>query len=211
MKKIQQIPARHKIADELKAAILSGEIVADTELVQENMAHLLGVSRTPVREAFQLLEKDGFISLVNSKKAIVRRFETSDVIEHYELRALLEGEVAYKAAQRQCDTTRLRELIERMDECVGQDEFIGLNHAFHHHIWECAQSPKYGELIMHLWNRIPAQLVSYSKENHMKANREHKAIVEALESYHPHHAKEAMKTHILRTMHDYLKQHQQPL
>lgn len=210
MKKIHHIPTRLKIADELKAAILSGEIAASSELVQENIAQLLGVSRTPVREAFQMLEKDGFITLINSKKAIVRRFEHKDVEEHYELRALLEGQMAFKAAMLLSDTTLLHQLVNEMDACVGSAAFIEKNAQFHNVIWQSAQSPKYVELISHLWNRIPAQHLTLSRENQIKSNLEHRAILDAFDQRNPDLANQSMQKHIIRTLQDYLKQHRQP-
>lgn len=210
MKKIHQIPARVKIADELKAAILSGEIKASSELVQETIAQLLGVSRTPVREAFQMLEKDGFITLLNAKKAIVRQFDIKDVEEHYELRALLEGQMASKAAKLCCDTTHLHHLVDEMEVCIGSESFIVKNAQFHNAIWQSAQSPKYVELISHLWNRIPAQVVTLTRENQIKANQEHRAIVYALDQHDCDLANQSMQAHIMRTLQDYLKHHKQP-
>ncbi|MBS3990640.1 MAG: GntR family transcriptional regulator [Erysipelothrix sp.] len=210
MQKIQQIPARLKIAHEIKAAILSGQLAPNSELVQESIASMLGVSRTPVREAFQMLEKDGFIDLVNSKKAIVKKFDASDVSEHYDLRALLESQVAQKAAINHINTTQLHELTQAMDDLAGTPYFIEKNQAFHQIIWDAAQSPKHVELINHLWNRIPAELVSSSKEDHQQANREHKAIVLALDSRDGKRANQMMREHILRTKQDYLKRMGQP-
>lgn len=204
------IPARYKIVDEIKAAILSGQLAPNSELVQENIANLLGVSRTPVREAFQLLEKDGFIHLENSKKAIVKKFDSDDVAEHYELRALLEGEVASKAALLKVDTSRLHKYLKDMDEAVGTADFIRINQAFHALIWELAQSPKYAELIVHLWNRIPVEFVISSKASQQQANKEHKAIVAALDKGDGVLANQMMQAHILRTKQDYLKKLQQP-
>lgn len=205
MQRIQQIPARIKIAHEIKAAILSGQLAPASELVQENIANLLGVSRTPVREAFQLLEKDGFIDLVNSKKAIVKKFDATDVSEHYDLRALLEGQVAQKAALNHINTKTLHEFISAMDELLGVSDFIEKNQTFHQVIWDAAQSPKHVELINHLWNRIPAEIVSSSREDHQQANREHKAIVLALDNRDGIRANQMMREHILRTKQDYLK------
>lgn len=209
MQKIEQIPARIKIAHELKAAILNGQIEPLTELIQENIASLLGVSRTPVREAFQLLEKDGFIELVNSKKAIVRRFDAKDVEEHYELRAILEGQVTYKATLNHMEVSLLTHLIQDMNELVGTHHFIEKNHVFHQTIWEASNSPKHVEFIQHLWNRIPAEFVSISKEDQLQANQEHQAIVSAIINQDAHLAKEMMMNHILRTKQDYLKRLEQ--
>ena len=210
MKKIKLIPARHQIADQIKEAILSGHYQPYTELVQENIAQLLGVSRTPVREAFQLLEKDGFIVLENSKKAIVRKFDINDIKEHYQLRALLEGNVASKVANNHVDTTGLYALIAEMDAESGTEMFLVTNQQFHQLIWDLAKSPKHAEIIEHLWNRIPHEIVSTTKAAHVLANQEHRAIVAAIDQQDGALANQQMQAHILRTMNNYLEYLKQP-
>ncbi|WP_052947577.1 GntR family transcriptional regulator [Aneurinibacillus tyrosinisolvens] len=65
-------PAREKVAAILRKAIFLGELKPGEVLSQEEMASKLGISRMPVREAFQMLERDGLLVLQNRRGAVVR-------------------------------------------------------------------------------------------------------------------------------------------
>lgn len=67
MKKIQLLPAREQVASALREAILKREMKEGEELTLEGTAQALGVSSTPVREAFQILASDGLIRLRPNK------------------------------------------------------------------------------------------------------------------------------------------------
>ncbi|MFR2693936.1 MAG: GntR family transcriptional regulator [Enterocloster bolteae] len=62
-----------------------------------DIANNLGVSRTPVREAFQILSSENLILLRMNKGAIVKGITTKTIREHFEMRSLLEGEAAVRA------------------------------------------------------------------------------------------------------------------
>lgn len=61
LKPIKMLPARERVAAALRKAIISRQITEGEVLTLENTAQELGVSITPVREAFQILERDGLI------------------------------------------------------------------------------------------------------------------------------------------------------
>ena len=69
-------------------------------LSQESLGERLGVSRTPVREAFQTLEAEGLIELRMNRGAIVKTIDEKYITDHYEMRILLESEAAKRAAAR---------------------------------------------------------------------------------------------------------------
>jgi DNA-binding GntR family transcriptional regulator len=203
MEKIKLIPAREQIATEIKHAIISGQLQPGEELVQMKIAEMLGVSRMPIREAFHILEKDGYIILENSRKAIVSDFTIDNIIEHYELRALLEGNVAFRAAQTRPDVTQLQEIVDLIDKNLGKPDFVHYNEMFHKEIWHLSQSPKHTEIITNLWNRIPHQLVVVTAEGQRASNMEHKKILLALKEADAPAADHHMRQHILRSMSDY--------
>jgi len=203
MEKIKLIPAREQIATEIKRAIISGQLKPGTELVQMKIAEMLGVSRMPIREAFHILEKDGYIILENSRKAIVSDLTIDNIIEHYELRALLEGNVAFRAAQTRPDVSQLQVYVDLIDENLGKPDFVHYNEMFHKEIWRLSQSPKHTEIITHLWNRIPHQLVVVTEQGQRASNMEHKKILQALKDADAPAADHTMRQHILRSMSDY--------
>jgi len=84
----------------LREAITSGRLAPDERIKQEQVAAELGVSRTPVREALHLLEREGLVRLVPRRGALVQGFTAADVRELYELRELLEPAAAELATRR---------------------------------------------------------------------------------------------------------------
>ena len=91
LKPIQLLPARERVAAALRKAIISKQISEGEVLTLENTAQELGVSITPVREAFQILARDGLIELIQSKGAVVLGINETTIREHYQVRAALES------------------------------------------------------------------------------------------------------------------------
>ena len=69
LKPIKLLPARERVASALRKAIISKSIPEGAELTLENTAQELGVSVTPVREAFQILARDGLLEVKQNKCA----------------------------------------------------------------------------------------------------------------------------------------------
>lgn len=99
MESMELLPARVRITAILKKASFSGEYKSGDELSLTDIAAKLGVSRTPVREAFQALEAEGLIELRMNKGAIVKPIDEKYITDHYEMRILLESEAAARAAK----------------------------------------------------------------------------------------------------------------
>ena len=92
LKPIKMLPARERVAAALRKAIISRQITEGEVLTLENTAQELGVSITPVREAFQILERDGLIDLKQNKGATVLGINETTLREHFQIRAALESE-----------------------------------------------------------------------------------------------------------------------
>ena len=73
LKPIKTLPIREKIAATLREAILSRKITAGEVLTLESTAQELGVSITPVREAFQILARDGLLELKQNKRKVWKK------------------------------------------------------------------------------------------------------------------------------------------
>jgi DNA-binding GntR family transcriptional regulator len=89
------------VADALRERILNGVLKEGDQLRQEHLAAEFGLSKIPVREALQQLEAEGFITTEFHKGAVVAGLSADEVMEIFELRAVLEGwliELAMKNA-----------------------------------------------------------------------------------------------------------------
>jgi DNA-binding GntR family transcriptional regulator len=95
--------------------IVSGALPSGAELSEVGLAAELQVSRTPVHEALQKLSKDGLVVHRRGRRPRVARFDRAEIAELYEMRRILEGAAAERAATRM-DPDELRGLRKRADE-----------------------------------------------------------------------------------------------
>ena len=144
MESMELLPARVRITAILKKALFSGEYKSGDELSLTDIAAKLGVSRTPVREAFQALEAEGLIELRMNKGAIVKPIDEKYITDHYEMRILLESEAAARAAKNGMPDAdplieKLMDIQKRM-ESLSTSEYENLNFDVHSSIWTAADN-----------------------------------------------------------------------
>jgi DNA-binding GntR family transcriptional regulator len=117
-------PGRDALVDQIAAAIrrriMSGEITIGAQLRQAELAHELGVSRTPVREALRQLQTSGLIEVVPNRGAVVRVPAPWEVREAYEVRAELEGLACERAVSQinDAEVQQLRDVNRGMREAL---------------------------------------------------------------------------------------------
>src|SRR5574341_1961315 len=95
---IQKRPFKDEIFDVLHDRIVSGKYKPGQWLRQDDIATQLGVSMTPVREAFDLLVYAGLAERVAYRGVRIREMSTKDTVEAYGLRLILEAVIAREAA-----------------------------------------------------------------------------------------------------------------
>ena len=93
-------PLREIVYEELKRQILVGEISPGTRMMEVELADVMGVSRTPVREAIRKLEKEGLVSIEPRKGAYASNISIKDMVDVLEVRQGLEEMAAMLAAGR---------------------------------------------------------------------------------------------------------------
>ena len=82
----------------IRQAIVDGRLPPGQRLKEEELARELGISRTPVREALLILQTEGLVDAAPNRGAVVRSHDADDLEDLYQLRALLEGYAARRAA-----------------------------------------------------------------------------------------------------------------
>lgn len=110
-----------QVANLLADLILDGTLPPNRQLVETELQKQLGISRSPLREAFRELEKKGLVVIVPRKGTHVREMTRKDIAENFPVRAALEGLAAREAYTRMTpDNLReMAEVLERMKE-AGQ-------------------------------------------------------------------------------------------
>jgi DNA-binding GntR family transcriptional regulator len=138
-----------RIREELERAILAGALEPGERLTAEALAQRFGTSRTPVREALLWLQAEGLVDMEPRRGAVVRPFDAADLVELYELRAVIEPYAAARAADR-IGHEALRALRDNCDRAAARDgdgaaaveDQIALNEAFHRIVVEAAGSER---------------------------------------------------------------------
>lgn len=102
----------------VKQMIISKKLEPGQKIVQEQLADKLGISRTPLRAALQMLEAESLIESIPRRGVVVRQFSDDEIIEIYDCRIALEGTAvrlfAEKASQNEID--RLHKLLSDFDK-----------------------------------------------------------------------------------------------
>lgn len=203
------MPVRVQITAILKKALFSGEYKSGDELSLTEIAQQLGVSRTPVREAFQALEAEGLIELRMNKGAIVKPIDEKYITDHYEMRILLESEAAKRAAERGMpEAKNLIKQLEKQQELIeniSTEEYEELNLAVHSAIWTAADNDRLYKFLSSLWNGPSVGITASKLEHYKKSTKEHIAILKAIEKQDARAAQKEMAQHIERSLDNILK------
>lgn len=205
---IEIMPARIKIASTIRNAILSGEFPPGSELSLTAIASKLGVSRTPVREAFQTLESEGLIALRMNKGAIVKPINEAFISDHFRIRRLLEGEAVYRAVTHKMDATPLLDLNKMAAAKNGffdTKAYEEYNLTFHTQIWKAADGPKLVAILETLWNGPSYSLAVDDAEHRALSIKEHGQIARAIAKGDAEKGRDLMYRHIERSMENILK------
>src|SRR5215831_20221329 len=144
-----------QVYQRLLYAICDGELAPGARLTQEELAATLGVSRQPVLQALLLLKKDGFVSDAGRRGLRVAPLEASAITQVYEVRAVLDGLAARRAAQANArlDPTII---LEGRRAAAGQriGSMIDADRQFHHLIYVASGNPLLAETANHHWPHI---------------------------------------------------------
>lgn len=126
----------------LLAEIRSGALLPNARLRETELAERLGISRTPVREAIRQLEADGLVVHVPRHGAIIRSLDYAEVIELYEMRAVLEGTAARLAARVASDIEieELTALNADLSRAAPGPAAQELNRQFHRTLLDAARN-----------------------------------------------------------------------
>jgi DNA-binding GntR family transcriptional regulator len=194
---------------EIRARIISGGFQPGQRLVEERLARELGMSRTPIRQALTRLEAEGLVALIPNRGAVVCSYTVEDVLEIYDLRALLEGHAARRAASQITarEVNRLWKLVEAMESFnaevfASREEavrwFATRNNEFHRAIHEASRNRRLVELLARTI-QIPLvyrSFFAYSAAEYALSNYYHRKITSALEQRDGDQAGILMRAHI---------------
>lgn len=198
-------PLREIVYEELKAQILKGDIKPGTRMMEVELAEVLGVSRTPVREAIRKLEKEGLVKIEPRRGAYASELSVKDMVDILEVRQSMEGLAAYYCAQRINDEQKeqLRDYALAFNEAVEEgvyEDMINYDTKFHHLIVECCDN----DILVHMIEQLQELVLRFRYLYYSDFKRaeqmpsEHHEIFEAVASGDAERAREAAALHINR-------------
>jgi DNA-binding GntR family transcriptional regulator len=196
-----------RVSEELREAILSGEFEPGERLRTASLAKRFGSSRTPVREALVQLEGEGLVDIEPRRGALVRSFASADLIDLYEIRALLEPAAAARAAlrAREHQLERLRELVTLSDARGGRgrgaiDDQIAWNQELHAIVIEAADSSRLSAALRATAGIPRAFRTAFWRDDDHRAFSQtcHRELVSALGARSCERAEAVMRVHILQ-------------
>lgn len=196
----------NQVYEHLKEAIISASLLPNEILTEEKLAKELGISRTPLREAFNKLAQEGLIDIQKGKPAKVATFTTKDSLEFMELRRLLE---CYNLET--ISSTITNDFIEELRQnsykqkwAVQENQFhafIELDREFHIMLASNNYNKKLQQIIYELNTGVSRSFLILSNTLHMSAKdafKEHLEIIDALEKENIPLAKAKLLEHLLQ-------------
>jgi DNA-binding GntR family transcriptional regulator len=202
------LPRRHNwenaeaVHDELRAAILRNELPAGMILNQVHVAKRLGVSRTPLREAFRMLQREGLIEGESNKRMRVAGLSLDGLEDLYAMRILLEGLAIRLSVPLLSEEalSALKNLLKEMEKYAGIEDYEAWevpHRKFHSGLVQCVGERQRRE-IMRLSEHAERYRRAYTTEAPRawaKGIKEHKTILDACIERDPIAAAERLARH----------------
>ena len=187
----------------IKSSILTLVLPPGTQLSESDLASQLKVSKTPVREALQRLERENLVNIIPRKGAFVTEISVTEIQEISEIRSILVGLAARRAAAlvSDQDLDNARQILEAGDQALkngDEEEWLRLNDQFHTWLLEKASNKSLLKMISILdeyFQRIQRLAASVPGEM-IESNLEHYEILEAIASRDPLKADRVASGHI---------------
>jgi DNA-binding GntR family transcriptional regulator len=201
--KDKPLPPSSMLTRLLEDEILNNTLKPGTRLDEQALANRFHVSRTPVREALRHLASSGLVEIRRNQGATVKRLQTGELIEMFQVMAELEGLCARLSARRMNaeECARLRELH---DACAARasegrhEQFFQANNEFHEVIYSGSRNAYLGAEIRKLANRLNVYrwYVTFQPRRMRHSVAEHLGIVEAIEAGEDEMAHRLMREHV---------------
>lgn len=180
-------PLASEVQRRIEALILGGMLEPGQRLNEMVLARQLGVSRGPVREAARALERTGLVTVIMNRGAFVRSMGIDEVMETYELNAVLFGFAAGKlaASVTAVQAVELSDAVDGMDraaEASNRERFFALNTVFHERLVAFAGNRQAEAVYLASTRKLLLlRRRSFDRSQNMAAsNAQHRAVLDAV-------------------------------
>lgn len=198
------------VIEAMRSAILAGQFKPGERLHEIKLTALLKVSRTPVRAALQRLASEGLLDYTPNRGYTLRKFPVSEVINAYEVRAVLEGLAARLSAERGLSEEQSAAIAQALRDGDAllqhgnlrdehRAEYSRINATIHETIHAAADSRLLSEMV-YLCQQVPVSsprnVVAFEERDVRRRHDDHHRIFEAIMSRDPWRAEMLMRDHV---------------
>ncbi len=203
----KQLSYKYQVYSEIKKGILMGQYQPGSVMNERKLSEELGISRTPIREALQMLARDGWLQMETYKGAIVREFDAHYMWELVRIRYALELSAVEDAVRNMTEEelVNLRKIqTEQKEDLLNYDvdDFIQHDRDFHSCIYQMSRNGELMKLASNYYDVfrfLGKQAVLGTDERRITTIEEHQAILAAVENRNIEEAVSAMKVHMEHT------------
>jgi DNA-binding GntR family transcriptional regulator len=204
--KAGKLSLAEQVYRELKRQILDNEIPASTVMLEEEIAELLSVSRTPVREATVRLAEEGIVEVRPRHGMRVLPVSAEDMRHIYDVLTALESEAARLVAEQglpPSELSALKEAVEEMDAALKEDDlprWAAADAHFHRRLLDNCPNPRLRNLVYQFWDQAHrARMVTLRlRPKPTASNHDHRALVKAIENADSEGARAIHRAHRVR-------------
>lgn len=201
-----KLSLRGRVFSHLREEILSGKYQTNDELKEMVIANELGVSRTPVREAFRQLELEGLIHVIPNKGAYVNGITAKDIRDIYAVRSMLEG-LAARWATEASDSALIKKLEDINDlsefhmKRGNMEQVFILDNEFHDALYEASRSKILNKVLSDLHEYVQRiRRITLATVRANESIKEHRDIVKAIKDNDPEMAEKLADIHIVNSI-----------
>jgi DNA-binding GntR family transcriptional regulator len=201
---IQHENLDYKVYQTIRTMIIERRLTPGTKIFQDKLAQELGVSRTPLVNALKKLEHERLITAIPRRGFFVRLISKEEMIQIFELREVLEGLAARRAAKRisNAQVKKLQRFFRNIpisDELEDVQKYAEEDRQFHKFVVEVGGK----EILANILDTYNIITFSYHVDRQAGLIRsphetiqEHQAIIEAISARDPLKAEEAARQHL---------------
>lgn len=195
-----------RIVNEIRNAILSGEMQPGMRIRQELLAYKFGTSRIPVREALKQLESEGLVVLAPNRGAWIADVNSEESFEIYKIREVVEPLAIFESVPRltDADIASLDAKARQLEHVNTLEEYIQLDRQFHLQTYSRAPMPQLLRMVERFWNTTQHFRRQFVKESFAKgslpfSDPQHLLLMDTIRSRDAEGARSVIYLHIRRT------------
>lgn len=197
----------------LKNAIIDQTVEPGERLVESKIADMLGISRTPLREALHKLEREDWIEKIPSGGYMVVTLTKEDIEQTFGIRSVLEAYAASLAAEKhnEKDLVPLEKKMKEFQDCLESDDnprLQKINTEFHDLLYALSGSPKLIKMIYQLRAQITRfrQIILKQEEFAHESNDDHIRMLSLIKDRDTAGVEQLVRRHIIKGKNAVLKQ-----